>query len=170
MQSHKLSELKQTIKELQKLDAFSEEEMLYLQDMDKSMAELAQEISNDPYEIGLINDSVNPDPVLVDGSLTLQADLPSEVLMFSPRESQIIQTSIKLVIPSTLAFQKNTPWELAAQGIIASEIYFADDYAFVILTNIINGTNTLRNGVNIIDLRFTFRLNNDTLIMKRMDS
>jgi dUTPase len=164
----RLSELQETIKELHKLGVFSEEELAYLQSIDKSVDELSKEFQ-DKLVVGFINHSDNPDPTLDGNKILLRTNLSDSVII-SPNNLQTVKTEIAFSLPDNVVLSVTTPRTLLFRGISVVGYYFYNDYLMVSLVNHNNSHVIITHGEELVEIYFTYCLSNDTVVLERFES
>jgi hypothetical protein len=157
MSKVQISELQATIKELQKIGAFSDEELQFLLEMDRSVEEISSEMTPTLTTISFRNHSTNPDPVLKGGFVSLLAHLKGETTC-PPQEIFYLPTGLSLTHPPTVSLAvKNTPQNLSA-GIVVLDHYIHDGELYVMGINYSKYPVHIKNGHHLGDLFFLYQM------------
>jgi hypothetical protein len=164
-----LSEFQQTLKELQKIGSFNEEELQYLKDMDKTMSEVSQEIMQDSSTIRFLNKSNNPDPTFAGNKILLQAHLSSEVRLL-PNQVTNFSTGINFLLPPNVILGYNTPVEFLKKGIVVTGYYEENDTLYFSLLNYSQNKYTFKGGSDLVEVYFTYCMNDETTQLRKMES
>jgi hypothetical protein len=161
-----LSEFQETIKELQKHGSFTDEELQYLRDMDKSIEELNQELQP-KVVIQFSNGSSNPDPILEGSKISFRASLPSEVYFIENRVVHI-PTGIELTFPSYLLPVTKTNCVNPAFAVL--DYYTVKNKIIFRVLNTSEQQEVLHPGDVIADIFFTYGIDADSVVLKRIES
>lgn len=167
MQQKKLSDFRETLKELEKMGAFTEEEMLLLNNLDKTMEEVSEETASGKYHIGFKNFSKNPDPVFKENKIILSA---SESQTIPPGSFATVRTGIVFDLPPIMIMLPRLVRTTDTKGLfILDHRIYEDDTIFFIANLKPQESTRIVSGEEIIDLSFVYAASSDTVELRKLE-
>lgn len=164
----KLSDFQATLKELQKIGAFSEEDLDFLGNLDQSMEEITKEVADSSkLQIEFKNDSGGPDPVMDGNVLRLRSPVSVQL---EPLEPVTIPVKIKLFLPDNLVFILRTNRHLLMLGAVASDYRFVETEICLSIINFNKESIRIPSGEEIADLIFVYSIPSGTVELKKVEN
>jgi hypothetical protein len=168
-QKQQLNEFQQTLKELQKMGTFSEQEIQYMSDMEKSMEQITQELNQDKLVVGIYNASRNNTPAILGNQLSIRTNQASSAWI-AKNSFGILATGIVLQLPSNVTFTTSTPKTQFQRGVAVVGHYFENGELFVCLVNHNAASVEFIHGTEIATLTFAYALDESTITLKPIAS